>query len=247
MPSISIITAVKNAVHTIGACIESAGRQTHPAEHIIIDGGSTDGTLDVIRDVSRGVPAPVSEPDRGMYHAMNKGLLRAGGDVVGILNGDDEYAGPRVLERVAGAFAAGADSCYGDLVVVDPRDATRVVRTWRAGAYDRRRFYWGWMPPHPTFFVRRSLYRDLGPFRLDLGTAADYELMLRFLVRGGISAAYVPDVLVRMRGGGASNASVRRRIEANRKDRTAWRVNGLRPYPWMLWLKPIRKLEQFFV
>jgi glycosyltransferase len=121
----------------------------------------------------------------------------------------------------------------------------RVLRRWRPGSHGPRSFYWGWMPPHPTFFVRRELYHRFGGFRTDLASAADYELMLRFLVRHQVRATYIPEVLVKMRVGGVSTASVRNRWRANRMDRQAWKVNGLRPYPWTLWLKPLRKVGQW--
>ena len=212
----------------------------------------------------------VSEPDNGIYEGMNKGLRLATGDVVGILNADDFYAGPDVLAKVAKVFQDPAvDSCYGDLLYVEeePGDGLsvksdgrkaqgagitakeekqfKIVRYWKSGDFKPERFYWGWMVPHPTFFVRRSVYEKYGLFNLDLGSAADYELMLRFLVKHRISTVYIPEVLVKMRVGGTSNASLKNRINANRMDRKAWEVNGLRPYPWTIPLKPLRKIPQW--
>ncbi len=190
----------------------------------------------------------VSETDLGIYDAMNKGVDRSEGDIIGILNADDFYASPDVLAKVAAVFQDSAiDACYGDLVYVDNTDVGKVVRYWRAGNFSLRKFYWGWMPPHPTFFVRRSVYERFGLFNLDLGSAADYEIMLRFLVTKGIKPAYIPEVLVNMRIGGISNVSWRNRLAANRMDRKAWVVNGLKPYPWTLWLKPLRKIGQWIV
>ena len=134
----------------------------------------------------------------------------------------------------------------GDLVYVDANDTDRVVRYWRSWDYKPKKFYWGWMPPHPTFFVRREVYERCGLFNPDLGTAADYELMLRFLVRYKITSAYLSEIIIKMRSGGASNASLINRLRANRMDRLAWEVNGLRPYPWTLWMKPLRKIPQYF-
>jgi hypothetical protein len=134
---------------------------------------------------------------------------------------------------------------YGDLVYVDREDTERVVRYWKSGDYHPRRFYWGWMPPHPAFFVRRSVYSNYGLFDLEQGSAADYELMLRFLLKYGIRPAYLPEVLVKMRRGGMSNATLANRLRANRLDRRAWVVNELQPYPWTLWMKPARKLGQW--
>jgi glycosyltransferase len=187
-------------------------------------------------------------PDLGIYDAMNKGILAATGDVVGILNADDFYAHGEVLAKVVDVFADKTiDSCYGDLVYVAASDTSRVFRSWRAGPYDVNQFYMGWMPPHPTFFVRRRVYEKYGLFNLDLGSAADYELMLRFLLKHRIKVAYLPEVLVHMRVGGVSNSSVKNRLRANANDRRAWEVNGLKPYPWTLWMKPIRKIPQYFL
>ena len=120
-----------------------------------------------------------------------------------------------------------------------------MIRTWKSGAYQRERFYAGWMPPHPTFFIRRSLYEQHGGYRLDLGSAADYELMLRILLKHDANAAYIPRVLVHMRNEGMSNASLKNRIKANRFDRQAWRVNELTPRPWTLLAKPLGKIGQW--
>jgi glycosyltransferase involved in cell wall biosynthesis len=188
----------------------------------------------------------VSESDQGIYDAMNKGIRLAQGDIVGILNADDFYASSDILAKVAAIFADPAiDACYGDLVYMDSTDTGKVVRYWRSGAFSPRKFYWGWMPPHPTFFVRRWVYERFGLFNLDLGSAADYELMLRFLVKHQINVAYIPEVLVKMRTGGVSNVSLQNRLKANRMDRKAWTINALKPYPWTLWLKPLRKIGQW--
>ncbi len=247
MTSISIITVCHNAEATISDCLASIQRQTWPLEHILIDGGSADRTVDIIRAQSPTAQM-VSEPDYGIYDAMNKGLRLATGDIIGFLNADDFYACPDILEKVSRAFTdSRIDSCYGDLVYVDSRHTDTVRRYWLSGQYAPNRFYWGWMPPHPTFFVRRSVYEKYGGFNLDLGSAADYEIMLRFLMRHRIQAAYIPEVLVKMRTGGVSNASLENRIKANKMDRKAWRVNGLKPYPWTLWMKPARKIGQYFL
>lgn len=271
---ISIITASLNAAATLRDCLESVQGQTHgDVEHIVVDAASTDGTLAVLDEYQGSLARVISAPDRGIYDGMNKGLALATGEVVGILNADDTYFRPQVLAKVARVFEdEGTDSCYGDLVyVARARDAAphpsppgvfatlrlppqkrgyivdnfRVVRYWRSGEFDPRKFYWGWMPPHPTFFVRRSVYGKYGGFNLDLGTAADYELMLRFLLKYRVSSAYLPEILIQMRSGGASNATLARRIRANAMDRKAWEVNGLKPLPWTLLLKPLRKLGQW--
>jgi glycosyltransferase len=243
---IAIITACYNAAATIAGCLASVRGQTVPAEHIVIDGGSADGTGEILMAQGATIARLVIEPDRGMYEALNKGIGLATAEVIGTLNADDAYAHDGVLRRVAETFeTTGADSCYGDLDYVDPTNGLRVVRPWRAGPFRPRAFYWGWMPPHPTFFARRSVYERFGNFRLDLGSAADYELMLRFLLKDRASTTYIPEVLVRMRLGGRSNLNLGVRLRANAMDHKAWTVNGLRPYPWTVPLKPLRKLPQF--
>ena len=247
MPSISIVTAVFNGAATIHGCIESVRGQSVRGEHVVVDGGSTDGTLEAIERDRAAASRLMTGPDLGIYDAMNKGIRVASGDVVGILNADDFYAHVEVLAKVAEVFAdRSVDSCYGDLVYVDASNTDRVVRTWCAGTYDMNRFYSGWMPPHPTFFVRRAVYEKYGLFNLSLGSSADYELMLRFLLKHRITCRYIPETLVKMRIGGMSNASLANRLRANRMDRHAWRVNGLRPLPWTTLLKPISKIPQYW-
>jgi glycosyltransferase involved in cell wall biosynthesis len=216
-------------------------------EHIVVDGQSTDQTMQVVEQYRDALAQVVSEPDQGIYDAMNKGISLASGEVVGMLNADDYYPSLDILSRVARVFEnPDIDACYGNLRYLDTDDPSRVVRYWQAGDYKPRQFYWGWMPPNPTFFVRRSVYEQYGLFNLALGSAADYEIMLRFLLTHGLKAAYIPEVLVHMRTGGVSNATLVNRLVANRMDAKAWEVNGLKPYPWTLWAKPVRKIGQWF-
>ena len=258
MPTISIITATYNAAATVADCLRSVNAQGVPVEQIVIDGASSDATQEIVRRISPTARI-VSEPDAGLYHAMNKGIGLATGEVIGILNADDFYASPGVLDMVRTVFEDPTImSCYGDLEYVVTSGAPagdeapaapphcRVVRYWRSGSFSPDKFYWGWMPPHPTFFVRRSVYERFGPFRLDLGSAADYELMLRLLLKERITTTYIPEVLVKMRTGGASNRSLSARLQANRMDRQAWGLNGLTPYPWTMICKPLRKVGQYF-
>lgn len=258
-PFLSVVSVVRNGADVVADCLDSVARQTEPCEHVIVDGASTDGTLDLLhahadrqRAAGRRVVV-ISEPDHGLYDAMNKGIAAARGEVVGLLNADDMYRDEQVARRVAAAMAdPQVDAAYGDLVFVRPSpggglNGVEVTRHWQAGEYRPGAFLAGWMPPHPTFFLRRRLYDRHGGYRLDLGTSADYELMLRMFVRCGIRAAYIPEVLVCMRLGGLSTRTAAGRLRANRNDRRAWAVNGLRPHFWTLWAKPLRKLGQWRV
>lgn len=246
--TISIITATYNSAATVRDTLESIARQSYPhIEHIIVDGLSKDNTLSIVKEYPH-VKKAVSEKDKGIYDAMNKGIGLANGEVIGILNSDDLYISENVIENVMNRFLDPTiEAVYGDLQYVKQDDLNKIVRYWKAGNYSRKSFYNGWMPPHPTFFVRRSVYERLGLFHLDLKTAADYEIIIRFLLKNQIKTVYIPEVLVKMRTGGASNASFRQRIRANQEDYWAWRLNGLRPNPFTLFLKPIRKLNQYFL
>jgi glycosyltransferase len=245
---ITIITATYNSASTIRDTLESVRSQTYPhIEHIIIDGMSSDSTLSIVRQYAH-VSRCISEPDKGIYDAMNKGIDLATGDIIGILNSDDIYQDSTVLARVMETFMNDhCDAVYGDLVYVDAQDTGKVLRYWKSGEYRPGNFKWGWMPPHPAFFVRRSLYERFGTFNTAFRTAADYELMLRFIHRHGARLGYVPRVLVKMREGGASNQSMTSRLKANKEDRKAWAINNLVPYWFTLYLKPLRKIGQYFL
>ena len=248
--NISIITATFNAETVLKRAIQSVSSQINvqDIEHIIIDGQSTDGTLDIIKEQKKYISQWTSEKDKGIYDAMNKGIKMASGDIIGILNSDDFYTSNTILSKVLSIFEDPTiDACYGDLVYVDNQNTNLVIRYWKAGIYTSSRFYHGWMPPHPTFFVRRSIYEKYGLFNLSLGSAADYELMLRFLYKNKIKVSYIPETLVKMRVGGISNASLSNRIKANIMDRKAWKINNLKPYPWTLLAKPLRKIKQWMV
>ena len=243
---ITIITATYNSAATVRDTLKSVAAQRHSdIEHIIIDGLSKDNTLDIVKEFPH-VARVVTEKDNGIYDAMNKGVRAATGEIIGILNSDDFYTSPSILEKVAAAFSdPSVDAVYGDLQYVKHDDTSKVIRTWKAGSYKKKHFHYGWMPPHPTFFVRSNLYQKAGLFNTALRSAADYELMLRMLVKHDAHAAYIPEVLVKMRVGGLSNASLANRLRANSEDREAWRLNGLKPYFFTRWLKPLRKVFQF--
>jgi glycosyltransferase involved in cell wall biosynthesis len=244
---VSIITATYNSSTTVGHTLSSVNEQDFPnIEHIIVDGQSKDETLNIVSGFPH-VTTTISEKDDGIYDAMNKGISMAKGEIIGILNSDDFYAERDVVSQVVKVFMeTGCDAVYGDLVYVDKDNVDKVIRYWKAGPYKADAFMWGWMPPHPTLFVSREVYEKYGLFNLDLNTAADYELMLRFIHKNKIRLSYIPRLLVRMRAGGASNNTIVSRLRANRADRAAWTINGLKPYWFTLYLKPIRKLSQFY-
>lgn len=227
---ISVITVCYNSAKTIGHTLRSVREQTHgDIEHIIVDGGSNDNTLEVVKAEGEHVAKLVSERDSGIYDAMNKGIALASGEVIGFINADDFYASPDVLADVATAFErSGADCCYGDLCYVSQIDPTRTVRYWCSADSVPGAFEKGWCPPHPTFFVRRAVYQRLGGFDLSFKIAADFELMARYLEAARISSCYIPKVLVKMRLGGTTNRSLSNIFEQNSEIRRALLKHGLR-------------------
>jgi glycosyltransferase involved in cell wall biosynthesis len=245
-PKVSIITATYNSAATVADTILSVKKQTYKnIEHLIIDGCSTDETIQIIE--KQNVPVSIhQEKDKGIYDAMNKGIKYTTGDIVGILNSDDFYADDTVVEKVVTCFQdETVQAVYGDLWYVDANETNKVKRKWQAGNYTPNSFLWGWMPPHPTFFVRKSVYDTIGTFNLDVFTAADYEFMLRCLYVNKMKAVYLPKVLVHMRMGGASNTTIKNRLLANKGDRMAWTINQIKPYWFTLYAKPLRKILQF--
>lgn len=244
---VSIITVSYNSAQTIEDTILSVAAQTYPhIEYIVVDGASTDGTLDICARHKNSISTLHSEKDKGIYDAMNKGLSMATGDVIGILNSDDLYADAHVIANVVEKLQqTGASALYADLVYVDRFDTGKITRYWRSGKYKRSKFKWGWMPPHPTVFLKKELYGLYGHFDLSLRSAADYELMLRFFYKNGVEPVYLPRVITRMRAGGESNVTVNNRVKANKEDRKAWDMNKVKPFWFTLWLKPVRKIPQF--
>jgi len=244
---ISVITAVYNGMPFIEDCLLSVASQSHPdIEHIVVDGGSTDGTVDVIKRYEDRIARWTTGPDRGMYDALNKGIGMATGDAIGMLNSDDTYEGDDVIETVARCLDEKAvDSCYGDLVYVGRDDPSRVIRLWRSSSYVPGLLRRGWMPPHPSFFCRRSAYEKWGGFDTSFRIAADYELMVRLLSRGRTSTCHIPRVLVRMRTGGISNRSVSAMIKKSIEDYRVIRMHGLGGFGTLL-MKNLSKVPQFF-
>jgi glycosyltransferase involved in cell wall biosynthesis len=245
---VSIITIAYNAEETISDTIKSVINQSYEnIEYIIVDGASKDKTVSIVRSFGFKVSKFISEPDKGIYDAMNKGLALATGDIIGILNADDIYADSNVITDVVKKFEVEkAEGLYADLVYVKREDTNKITRYWRSGNYSKGKFLKGWMPPHPTFFVKREIYEKYGNFNLDLRSAADYEIMLRFIHKHEIKITYLPRVITKMRVGGQSNVTLKNRIKANKEDREAWRINGLKPGVFTMIRKPLSKVGQFF-
>lgn len=216
---ITIITVAFNAAETIADTLRSVANQTYPnIEHILIDGASRDGTMAIVKEHGSHLAKCISEPDRGIYDAMNKGIGLATGDIIGFLNADDFYASSRSLETIANAFSdPDIEACYGDLLYVRKNDPSSVVRYWRSCSFKKDSFRRGWCPPHPTFFVRRGVYEDHGGFSLDFRIAADTEIMFRLLELNGIKSVYIPETIIKMRTGGESNKNLGNIILQNKE------------------------------
>lgn len=246
---ISIITTSFNSVKTIENTIKSVISQSYPdIEYIIIDGSSTDGTLDIIKKYGNKISKVISEKDDGIYDAMNKGIKLATGEVVGILNSDDFYFSKDTLQIVIDKMIeTKADCVWGDLIYVDQYNTNKVVRNWKSSPYKEGSFQRGWHPPHPTFFVKKNIYDKYGLFREDLSTSADFELMLRFLERYKITSSYIPQTLVKMRTGGASDKNYWNIIKNNILCYNAFKINKLKVNPLIIFIKPFSKLKQCVV
>jgi len=248
-PKVSIITVAYNSQSTIKHTVESVNAQNYAnKEYIIVDGGSTDWTLDILNTCKDRIDFMISEKDRGIYDAMNKGILASTGDIIGILNSDDFYADNLVLSKVVKAFKESKCDClYGDLVYVSRADASKVVRYWESGNFDITKLNNGWMLPHPTFFVRKSIYDKYGLYNTELESAADYEMILRLLHKHKINVSYMSEIMIKMRMGGKSNRSLWNRLKANNEDALAWSENKLPKPSFIRFKKPFKKIKQFFV
>jgi glycosyltransferase involved in cell wall biosynthesis len=244
---VSIITDVLNAKDTIEETILSVLEQNYPEiEYIIVDGASCDGTLEIIRRYQDRISKIISEKDRNHFEAMNKGLKVASGEVIGFLHADDVFAHSDVVTKIVSAFKmSGADCVWADLVYVSNKNPERVIRYWKSSPYRAGAFRLGWMPAHPTFFVRKWVYEKYGYFNLDLPISADYELMLRFLHKHNISGYYIPEMLVKMRLGGLSNRSFKNFFQKSMEDYRAWKINRLHIGWEVIILKMLIKLPQF--
>jgi glycosyltransferase involved in cell wall biosynthesis len=247
-PKISIITVSYNSQSTIKHTIDSVSSQTYKnKEYILIDGASQDWTLDILDFKKDEIDNFVSEKDDGIYNAMNKGIKAATGDIIGILNSDDFYYNQDVLSKVAKVFEeTNCDCLYGDLIFVNKGDISKIARYWKSGKFEKNIMKKGWMLPHPTFFVKKKIYQKYGLYNTSLKRAADYEMILRLLHKEKINIEYIPEILIKMRVGGESNASIWNRLKGNNEDNIAWNLNGLKKPPFIRFIKPFRKISQFF-
>ena len=244
---ISIITPSFNSEKTIEDAIKSVIGQTYKdIEYIIIDGGSKDKTLEIINKYQDKVSKVVSEKDRGLYDAINKGIKLATGEIIGNLNSDDIYENNKVLELVAETFEkTKCDVCWGDLVYVKKDNLNKITRVWKSSEFKTGKFKTGWHPPHPTFFVKREIYEKFGVFRENFKIAADYELMLRLLEKHQVKSSYIPQTLVRMREGGKSNwKSILNVLKANLECYRSFKINQLPVSPFFIFIKPFSKIKQ---
>jgi glycosyltransferase involved in cell wall biosynthesis len=244
---VSIITVCFNIADTIEDTIKSVLSQDYRnIEYIVVDGGSTDGTLDITNRHKKSIDKVISEPDNGIYNAMNKGLSLSAGDIVATLNGDDVYAEKTTVSRMVEFIQQNSlDAAYGDLVYFDRHDPRHVKRYWRPGPYRKGAFCRGWVIPHPTFFCRKEIYEKFGYFNDTLQIAADFELMLRLIEKNRIKISYLPEVIVKMRTGGRANV-LRGIIQGNKEILESFRMNGIRLSPWFFVCKPITKISQLF-
>lgn len=242
---ISIITATFNSATTVGATIESVNQQRYKNfEHIFVDGYSTDDTLSVLRRHARKDAVIDSQRDDGIYDALNRGIGLSKGDIVGFLHSDDCLASEETLSKIAKVFEdPNVSVCYGDLEYVSARNTSKVVRYWRAGAFNLKSLQHGWMPPHPTVYIRKSLLKKM-PFRLNYLISADYEWILRIFKTKDITAHYIPEVIVKMRLGGASNRSFKNIWQKTKEDLQAIKLHNIGGIPTLI-LKNLRKMTQF--
>lgn len=244
---VSVITATYNSSKTVFDTLKSLNEQTYiDIEYIIIDGGSSDNTVSVIKEHCPKVASIVSEPDKGIYDALNKGISTATGDIVGFLHSDDLLAYPDAIKELVETLQREkTQAVYADLEYVSKDNTSKVIRKWTSGAFERQKLRSGWMPPHPTFFMKRDLYIKHGMFDLDLKIAADYDSLLRYLWSNNVTASYLPKVVTKMRVGGASNRSLANIIEKTKEDIQALKNNRLF-WPSALLIKNVSKIPQFF-
>lgn len=245
---VSIITATYNSASTINDTLQSLNNQSYEnIEYIIIDGASKDNTIDVIKQSCPRVTLIISEPDKGIYDALNKGIDAATGDIVGYLHSDDLFAYPDAVKDIVAKFeSSNCDAVYGDLQYVSKDNIDNVIRLWKSGTYAKEKLKNGWMPPHPTFYMKRELYNKFGVFDLKFKIAADYDSLLRYLWANDVTLSYLPKVVMKMRVGGASNRSLKNIIQKTKEDIHALKNSGLF-WPRAVLFKNLSKIPQFLI
>ncbi|MDP1689552.1 MAG: glycosyltransferase family 2 protein [bacterium] len=246
---VSVITTSFNSVKTIEDTIKSVLNQTYPnIEYIIVDGGSSDGTQDIVKKYSSKIAQFISQKDKGLFDGLNKGIKLATGDIVGMMHTDDFYGSNNVIETVVNEMEkTNSDVTWGDLVYVDRLNPEKTIRFWKSSSYSSPKLFWGWHPPHTTFYARKEIFERFGYYNLSLRMAADYELMLRFLKVYKVKSVYIPKTLTRMRVGGVSDRSlknIKAILRGNVDSYRAWRVNKLYGGLLVPFLKPISKVFQ---
>jgi glycosyltransferase len=243
---ISIITATYNSVDTIADTLHSLNQQSYQdIEYIIVDGASKDNTLGVIKELCPRVTRVISEPDEGIYDALNKGIEAATGDVIGFLHSDDLFSySDAVKDIVTQLKSSNYDAIYGDLQYVSKNETDTVIRLWKSGVYFKEKLKNGWMPPHPTFYMKRNLYEKFGLFDLSFKISADYDSLLRYLWTYDVKMTYLPKVVMKMRVGGASNRSLKNIIIKTQEDITVLKKHNIF-WPRALLIKNVSKITQF--
>ena len=244
---VSIITVCFDSCNTIQDTFTSVANQDYgDIEYIVVDGGSKDGTLEIIKSNTQWITKYISEPDDGLYDAMNKGLKLATGNVIGFINSDDILDHGSCISEIVDVFnATNTDIVYGDNVYVNPNDVSKVERYWRSGYFEVNSYKKGWVPPHPATYIKRSAYQKFGNFNTEFKISADYELMLRFIFGNRLYPVYLPKVITRMRTGGLSNRSVKNIIISNIEAYKSFKINSLDVSIWIILLKPLRKVKQY--
>jgi glycosyltransferase involved in cell wall biosynthesis len=244
---ISVITVSYNSADTISDTIKSVLAQTYSEiEYIVIDGGSSDGTIELVKSYGDRISKFISDPDDGIYDALNKGIKLATGDIVGIMHSDDFFYSNLVVEKIASAFEEiDTDAVIGDVQFVAPSDTLKIVRYFSSKKFSLTKFRFGYMPPHPSFYVRRELYEKLGYYKTDYKIAADFELVLRFLLINKIKYKYIEMPFVSMRSGGVSNKSIGSNITLNKEIARACRENGVKTNFFFIYSKYFTKIFQF--
>ena len=247
MMTISIITATYNAEKTIETAIKSVLNQSYPnIEYIIVDGNSSDNTLNIINSYKSKIHHIISEPDKGIYDAINKGIQLASGNIIGVLHADDVFYNEKTLEQITNTFLnEDCDATYGDLQYVNASNIEKIIRYWKSSIFTPKLLKTGWMPPHPTLFVKKEIFEQIGTYNLKYKIAADYDFILRLFSNRSYKFKYIPSVITRMRVGGASNKSIKNIIRKSKEDIDALKQNNIGGVFTLIW-KNLSKLPQFF-